>query len=520
MAIVPETLTRRSFLLTAGAGALATSSALAVPYYARRHGAPVFSHGVQSGDVDCSSGMVWARVDRPAEVTLEYSTTESFLNASRLPVEKATIASDNAVKAMLRGLLPDQDIFYRFTAGDPYSSHLVSEPVVGRFRTAPMRKRSVRFVWSGDTAGQGWGIDDVGMKTYSTMLRHEPDFFIHSGDTVYADGPIPDEIPLRDGGVWKNRIVTDEKRTVARTLEEFRGQWKYNLLDEHLLSFNAQCPTFFQWDDHEVLNNWSQSSDLSGDRRYPEKEIGVYEARARRAFHEMTPIRYFPTEPGRIFRKVAYGPLLDVFFVDLRSYRSPNRGGTENGLFGWRQADWLRRELSASQAVWKVIACDMPLGLVIWDDYANSLGYEGVADGLNGPPAAREREIADLLSFMRDNAIHNVVWLTADVHYTAAHHYDPSRAKFQEFNPFWEFVSGPLHSGTYGPKPLDMTFGPEVRFIKASKGGIDSNLPPSVGLQFFGLVDINGASEEMTVRLMDREDRELWNVTLPPVRAA
>ena len=67
MAIVPEALTRRSFLLTAGGGALAASSALALPYYSRRHGSPAFSHGVQSGDVDCSSGMVWTRTDRPAE---------------------------------------------------------------------------------------------------------------------------------------------------------------------------------------------------------------------------------------------------------------------------------------------------------------------------------------------------------------------------------------------------------------------------------------------------------------------
>ncbi|UNK38407.1 alkaline phosphatase D family protein [Shinella sp. H4-D48] len=517
MAIVPETLTRRSFLLTAGAGALATSSALAVPFYTRRHGSPSFSHGVQSGDVDCASGVVWARTDRPSEVLLEYSTTESFTDAARMPLLDATGASDHTVKALLRDLLPDQDIFYRFTASDPYSSHLMSEPIVGRFRTAPMRDRSVRFVWSGDTAGQGWGIDDVGMKTYSTMLRHEPDFFIHSGDTIYADGPIPDEITLRDGGVWKNRIVTDEKRDVARTLDEFRGQWKYNLLDDHLLAFNSQCPTFFQWDDHEVLNNWSASSDLTGDRRYPDKDIHVYEARARQAFQEMTTIRYCAEEPGRIFRKVAYGPLLDVFFVDLRSYRSANRSAADHDLFGPRQAAWLRRELAASRATWKVIACDMPLGLVIWDDYTNSLGFEGVADGLNGPPAGRERDIADLLTFMRDNAIHNVVWLTADVHYTAAHHYDPSRAVFKDFLPFWEFVSGPLHSGTYGPKPLDRTFGPEVRFIKSSKGGIDSNLPPSAGLQFFGLVDIHGASREMTVRLMDREDQELWRITLPPV---
>ncbi|QRM53463.1 alkaline phosphatase D family protein [Sinorhizobium sp. BG8] len=520
MAIVPDVLTRRSFLLASGAGALAASSALAVPYYARGHGRPLFTHGVQSGDVDPSSGMIWTRVDRAAEVTVEYATTEGFSDPVRLPPLKALPGNDFAVKTQLKGLLPDQDIFYRFTATDPYAGHLVSEPVVGRFRTGPLRRRSVRFVWSGDTAGQGWGIDDVGMKTYSTMLRHEPDFFIHSGDTIYADGPIPDEIKLKDGTIWKNRIVTDEKRQVARTLEEYRGQWKYNLLDRNVLDFNAQCPVFFQWDDHEVLNNWSASTDLRDDPRYPDKDVSLYAARAMRAFQEMTPIGYFPAQPGRIFRKVAYGPLVDVFFVDLRSYRSPNQGSLENGLFGWRQADWLRRELLASKAVWKVIACDMPLGVVVWDDYANKLGYEGVADGLNGPPAARETEIADLLTFLRDNAIQNVIWLTADVHYTAAHHYDPARARFKEFLPFWEFVSGPLHSGTYGPHPLDMTFGPEVRFMKASGGGADSNLPPSAGLQFFGIVDINGQTEQLTVRLMDREDQELFRVTLDPMRNA
>ena len=31
-----------------------------------------------------------------------------------------------------------------------------------------------------------------------------------------------------------------------------------------------------------------------------------------------------------------------------------------------------------------------------------------------------------------------------DVHYCAAHHYDPARARFTEFDPFWEFVAGPL----------------------------------------------------------------------------
>ncbi|MGI0523273.1 alkaline phosphatase D family protein [Rhizobium giardinii] len=515
--MTPIETTRRRFLSSMGAvGGFAVAS-LAMPYYARGTSSrPVFTHGVQSGDVDTKSGMIWARVDRPSRIAVEYSTTESFSAPLRLPSIDAVPNSDFAAKCLLDNLLPDQDIFYRFTATDLYDANSVSEPIVGRFRTAPLDRRSVRFAWSGDTAGQGWGIDDVGMKTYSTMRLHEPDFFIHSGDTVYADNPIPDEIPLRDGTVWKNRIVTAEKSDVARSLDEYRGQWKYNLLDEHVRAMNAVCPTFYQWDDHEVLNNWSASTDLRDDARYREKDISVYAARAMRAFQEMTPIRTLPAQPGRIFRKIAYGRLLDVFFVDLRSYRGANQGDPNADLFGWRQADWLKRELAASRATWKVIACDMPIGLVVWDDHGEKRGSDAIANGDNGKPKGREREFADILTFIRDNAIENIVWLTADVHYTAAHHYDPARGAFKDFLPFWEFVSGPLHSGTYGPKELDMTFGPEVRFIKASATGIDQNLPPSAGLQFFGLVDINGQTEQMTVRLMDREDQELWQVTLDP----
>jgi alkaline phosphatase D len=510
--------TRRSFLLTAGAVSLSATSPLAVPYYARNFGRPVFTHGVQSGDVDFSSGMVWARVDRPADITVEYSTTESFSNAVRAAPVQALPNSDFAVKTLLGDLLPDQDYFYRFQATDLYSSNQASEPVVGHFRTAPLGYRSVRFVWSGDTAGQGWGIDEIGMKTYSTMALHEPDFFIHSGDTIYADGPIPDKIPLKNGKVWKNRIITPEKRNVAQTLDEYRGQWKYNLLDEHVLKMCASCPTFYQWDDHEVLNNWSASTDLRDDPRYIEKDIALYAARAKRAFEEMTPIRYSPQAPGQIYRKIAYGPLLDVFFVDLRSYRGPNKDANDIDLLGKPQMEWLKRELKASKATWKVIACDMPIGLVVWDDYANKSGSESVSDGYNGVPDGREREMASLLRYIRDNDIQNMVWLTADVHYTAAHYYNPDKAKFQDFLPFWEFVSGPLHAGTYGPKDLDMTFGPEVKFLKGSSGGADSNLPPTDGMQFFGLVDINSRTEQMTVRLMDRNDVELWNVTLDPVK--
>src|SRR5262249_17460994 len=231
---------------------------------------------------------------------------ESFADAVKLPTVTALPETDLTVKQLLTDLSADQTIFYRASFIDLADANAVSEAVVGQFRTAPQSRRGVRFLWSGDTGGQGWGInpDDGGMKAYATMAKHNPDFFIHSGDTVYCDGPIKAETEITGGGVWKN-IVAEGVEKVAESLDEFRGRWKYNLMDENLKAFNASVPTYVQWDDHEVLNNWSSSKDLSADDRYKEKSIGVLSARAARGFHEMTPIRYFPEEPGRVYRKVS-----------------------------------------------------------------------------------------------------------------------------------------------------------------------------------------------------------------------
>ncbi len=515
-------VSRRTLLAGAGATGLVAASGLAMPFYSRANTRPAFTHGVQSGDVDMSSGMIWTRTDRPARVMFEVSTTEDFANARRLASLDALPQSDFAVKRLLEDLPSDQDVFYRMTAADLADINSVSEPIVGRFRTAPASKRDIRFAWSGDTAGQGWGIDDTGMLTYATMAKHTPDFFLHSGDTIYADGPMTEEVDLKDGTKWVNKVLIDEKRKVAETLDEYRGQWKYNMMDEHCRALNAICPTFFQWDDHEVVNNWSSSKDLTADDRYTEKSIALLSSRAARAFHEMTPIRYTPAEPGRVYRKIAYGPLLDVFFLDMRYYRGPNTENTQTqeseatAFLGAQQIAWLKRELANSKATWKVIAADMPIGLVVRDGETK---FEAIANAENGTAKGREFEIADLLRFIKNAGIDNTVWLTADVHYTAAHYYDPSKAQFQDFEPFWEFVSGPIHAGTFGPNDLDMTFGPDLKFVKAPEAG-QVNLPPSAGLQFFGLVDIDGATEQMTVRLMDRGDAELYKVTLDPVRSA
>src|SRR5689334_16167204 len=219
-------LSRRRFLTTAAATGIST---IAMPYLSRAADRPVVTHGVQSGDVGTDGGVVWARADRPSQMLVEVSTTESFGTVRKLPPIAALPERDFTAKMLLENLPGGQDIFYRVRFRDLSHNSVESEPVVGRFRTAPSDKRDVSFVWGGDVAGQGWGInpDDGGMFTFATMKKHRPDFLLHSGDTIYADGLIPAEVKLPDGKLWKN-VTIPEKAKVAETLDEYRAAHKYN----------------------------------------------------------------------------------------------------------------------------------------------------------------------------------------------------------------------------------------------------------------------------------------------------
>jgi alkaline phosphatase D len=517
-------VTRRKFL------AVSTSAAalsVARPYISRANDRPLITHGVQSGDVGVDSGVVWARTDRPARMQIEIATTDSFRDVRQGVFVDALPQSDFTAKALLEDLPPGQDIFYRIRFQDHSSPTILSEPAVGRFRTAPATRRNVSFVWGGDVCGQGWGInlERGGMRCFATMHKNRPDFFVHCGDTIYADHPLQAEVKLADGTIWKN-VVTEARSKVAETLDEYRDNYKYNLTDKNVLALNAEVPIFAQWDDHEVFNDWYPTEPI-GREEHKRRKLTVPNmltlmARGSRAFHEYMPIRSTPAEPGRVYRQLSYGPLLDVFMIDTRSYRGPNGANMEESYgpsayyFAPAQVAWLKRSLARSRAVWKVISCDMPLALHRAYQGADGPGSDALAQNDNGPPRGREHELADILSFIRRENIRNTVWITADVHYTAAHYFDPNKAAFQDFDPFWEFIAGPLNAGTAPPIQPETTFGCRVEFSKGSPVGTKINHGPSYGMQFFGHIAIDGTTGELTVSLKDQDDTVLWSRKLEP----
>lgn len=546
-----RTIVKGSVLAAALAAtpAVAQAAAPAVAGVALVRNRLTLPSGIATGDVTSDSAVLWSRASGPGRMLATLRAVDdggavlsgkgAFERTLRGP--RATQASDFTAK-IHAGHLPANTRFALEISFEDQDG-AAGETINGTFRTAPdagtangngraqgdTTPSSVQsFVWTGDTAGQGWGINEEigGMRGYQAMHNTRPDFFIHSGDTIYADGPISATVTEKDGQIWRN-IVTEEVSKVAETLTEFRGRHRYNSLDANMRAMFADVPVIAQWDDHETHNNWYPGQ-IIDDARYTVRDVNTLAARGRQAWQENMPIADSSAlwrpgtfddggqyQPARIYRKISRGPQLDIFCLDMRNFKSPNTDGKESyatSILGKEQVDWLISEVSKSKATWKVIAADLPLGIIVPDGPVNE---ESVSNRDNGAPLGRELEIAGVLSAFKRNKVKNVVWLTADVHYCAAHHYSPERAAFTDFDPFWEFVAGPIAAGSFGPNQMDGTFGPEVVFSKAGRYVTQS--PRDGESQFFGHVQL-GEDNTFTVSLRNANGATVFSKVLTPER--
>src|SRR5262249_54849493 len=150
-------------------------------------------------------------------------------------------------------------------------------------------------------------------------------------------------------------------------LADFRGAHRYPRRSAEVRALSAAVPQFSVWDDHEVHNNWFPGQVLL-DPRYSERRADALLGPARRAFYEYSPTLVGAPggSSGPMYRAIHWGPLLDVFLLDGRSFRTPNEPApAAGGLLGDVQTRWLAQAIIASTATWKVVACDMPIGVVV-----------------------------------------------------------------------------------------------------------------------------------------------------------
>jgi alkaline phosphatase D len=508
-------ITRRGFLIGTAAGAGATLIGCG-PTGQRRVVAPstvpLVTHGVQSGDVSDGVAHVWARCSEPAQMLVEWATTSAFVKSSAVRGPIVGPDRDHTGLAALEDLPPGQTIHYRVRF-EREAARGASEWTNGQFNTP--RADKLRIAWTGDTCGQGFGRnpDFGGLKGYEAILNAKPDLFLHVGDLIYADNPILPEQKTWDGRIWKN-VSNERVARVAQELDDFRARFAYNFEDEHVLALAKNVACVAQWDDHETHNNWFPGQILEDDRYTKENRASVLAAWAMQATREWAPI----SGPS-VNRVIHYGPLLDIVVLDLRTFRTPNDANTSDGeaMLGSAQAKWLVETLATSRARWKIVACDQPLALIIGDGPDNKR-QEGYANGVAGPPSGREAELAGVLAALKQRNVKDVVWVTADVHYAAHHEFDPQRAinaidlsKNRTFDPFHEFVAGPIHAGAFGPNVLDPTFGPEAKFVWAPPAG-QGNLAPWDGLQSFGTIDVS--QDHLHVELLGIDGKPRYAIDL------
>ncbi|WP_433326084.1 alkaline phosphatase D family protein [Spirillospora sp. CA-294931] len=484
--------TRRRFLALSGAAmTLAMTTRVAD---AGTRTAPVtrtpdypFALGIASGEPLADGVLLWTRLaprpldpragmdDRRHRVAWEVAEDEGFRRVVRRGEAVAAPEYAHSVHADVRGLRPGRDYFYRFRAGGELSP-------VGRTRTAPDPRARLERMTFAFASCQAW--QDGYFPGYRHMTDENLDLVVHLGDYLYEGG-----IPA-NGGV-RNTAIHDGLRFRCDTLDRYRLQFALYKSDPDLQAAHAHAPWLVTWDDHEVINNYAGSvADESTDSV---AAFLVWRANAYRAFWENQPLRR-PQEPVgpdmRLYRRVAYGDLVEFDVLDGRQYRSDQACGDGSKvdcaarldpartMLGFDQEKWLIDGLAASKARWKVLANQV---VIAQDDFDTNPDTQTFSmDFWDGYKASRDR----LFKGIADRNVNDVVVITGDAHRAQAadlklNFDDPSSRTIGS-----EFLGTSISSGGDGSPVGGLPPGgtdpanPHIRFQNNQRGYVSCTLTP------------------------------------------
>jgi alkaline phosphatase D len=304
-------------------------------------------------------------------------------------------SKDYTVNIDATGLQPNTYYYYDFSA-------LNKKSIVGRTKTAPSGDfDSLRFAFFSCANFEAGFFNAYA----AAKKRNDFDAVIHLGDYIYE---------YETGGYDPNSNTPDriwEPANEIISLTDYRTRFSLYHLDPDLLKLHQQYPFITIWDDHESANN--AYKDGAGNHS-PATE-GTWTDRksvSAQAYSEWLPIRSpNPTNKLQIWRKLNYGNLADIHFLDTRIWGRDIQDGASNNdtnrtILGLDQLYWLLNNLSSTQAQWNIIAQQVMVApLKVFGQAVND-------DQWDGYPAERKK----LFDYILNNNVKDVVVLTGDIH--------------------------------------------------------------------------------------------------------
>ena len=380
---------------------------------------------------------VWVRASGAFEVTLEVATDRDFGSIVSRGSGFARAEDHCCVVLRAEGLAPDTEYWYRLRyAGqaDRYQWFPL------RARTAPAGPASFRIAFGSCCRIQF----DPEQRIWNTVRQLEPDLFIWLGDNIYADSDHPD------------------------TLVDLYGRGRTLASIEPFL---RRVPQLATWDDHDF--GYNDSDSLSPFREASLQVFRQYWA---------NPSYGEPDNPGVYFRQ-SYGGV-DFFVLDGRYHRSPSAAPDDANktMLGARQKAWLKRELKASRAPFKVLAIGGG-----WSSAENEAGGDSWGAYLT--------ERNELFDFIRDERIEGVVCISGDSHMGELNCIPRSERGGYDI---YDFCSSPL---AQVPESRNLRQVPEMRVRGTWTRSVN------VGVMQF---DLRGDTPSLTFTLHDMLGRPVW----------
>lgn len=375
-------------------------------------------NGIAAGDVSLDSVVLWGRSDTAGSLTFEYSTDSSFSNIAG---SNTLSVSDPLAPAKwnVSGLSAATRYYYRVTDS-------ASASATGTFTTAAPSgvAAGLRFGVSGDWRGELSPYPAV-----KNAASRNLDFFVSLGDTIYADVPSP-----ANSFQAQSQTLTDFRNKHAEVYSASGGL-------NTLADLRQSTAVFATIDDHEVTNDFSGGAQIAGDARFSGpgtdriNDSTLYD-NGLQAFQDYNPIAtdtYGATGDTRtanelkLYRSRTFGSDAALMVLDARSFRDaelapvtdladPVQAGTflassfnpARTMLGRAQVDDLKADLLAAQqsdVLWKFVMVPEPI---------QNLGMLAAGDRFEGYAAER----TEILGFINDNGIENVVFVSADIHGT------------------------------------------------------------------------------------------------------